>query len=254
MTSQPKTAPAPSQSESAAANTAETAATAAPLDRSSAEWRGQFGVLPSPYQQSGAAPVAEARKRSPAAFIAGSIAVLSVVGLIAYGYFPSQRAGKPNKAGESRTGAAAASRRSIKNKRGKVAKASSVSPARAPAARSAAVVAKKAPVPVKAAAKPLAVPRPVIAAPKVVRAAAAAVPKAVRPQPQRQKPQPPIVRSAPAPVAVVATPRPEPKAAIVKPAARPAAKPAPPQQLPKASRPNSESIESDGTNPLGLPQ
>lgn len=263
MTSQPKTTSGPS--ENAAGNTADTAGGDTPLDRSSAEWRSQFGVLPSAYQQSGAArpslvrgrgavppvpPSEETQKRSPGAFIVGAIAVFGVAGLIAYGYLPSQRAGNPNKGGKIPTEAVIASGSSVKNTRGKIAP----TPSPSPSARPAAVVTKTSPV--KVTAKSVPVPRPTIAASRAVRAAAVIAPKAAKPeptpQPRRERPQPQVVRSAPAPVVVVATPRSEPKAAA-KPVAKPAPRPAPPQQLPKASRPNSD-VESDGINPLGLPQ
>jgi hypothetical protein len=269
VTSQPQTSPGPGQNE----NTADNLDAPAPLDRSSAEWKSQFGVLPSARQNQNPStgpastpgrgivpptPVREApTKKNPVSFIVGSIALLGVAGLIAYGYLPSRQAAELKKEDKEPKKAAIASGNAVKRVRDRTAGLSSPSPAvRSTSAPAIAIIPTPAPLPSVAA-------RPAVVKPTEEIERAVPSPRAVptrkpepaaTPRPRREPTS--RVREAPAVIAA-ATPRPEPKpkpTPLPKVAVKPKPKPIPAQQLPKASRSTSESIESDGTNPLGLPQ
>ncbi|MES2459632.1 MAG: hypothetical protein V4671_03555 [Armatimonadota bacterium] len=138
MTPQPQPAYSTSQNE----NGAESVGTPRPLDRNSEEWRSQFGVLPSAYQQGAAARPAptrggradssrrsseSSRKSGFFSFLVAVVGMVVVGGLIAYGYGPSQQAGKP-KTEPKVSHAVAVSGTTVKRLQGKTAVAPSAAP------------------------------------------------------------------------------------------------------------------------------
>ena len=268
MTTQPQRNADPEHADDAA--TAGTTGEGAPLDRSSPEWRSQFGVLPSaqrsqpaPLQTRGA--VKKPEKKSPASFIVGALAVIGVGGIIAYGYngyVPSrQRAEtKHEKPEAGKTIVAVSSGSAVKKRLDAVKKAPP------PAPTPAATPTPQAIRPPVSSAKP-AVMRAKPASPSAAEASPRPVqtsePQKPTPTPrlQRAAPKAPIIRTAPASTPAVAqavvprleqkpaSPKPEPVKAVVKPKPRPTLHP-----LPEIPPPHQEGIESDGTNPLDIPR
>ncbi len=245
-----------------------------PLDRSSAEWRSQFGVLPSPWQQYATTrPVpgkgqrimppsgeVEARgNQNPLSILVGIAGVILVGVLIAYGYLPSQQAEGQKKAGENASQGIATASAYVKRPRDKAAAVHSpaVTATTAPRATSAPAAPGKQSVKVtKSAAGQRRAPRET-PAPRTAVARMAGDPKRVvaAPRSRREALKTPTRRmQAAAVIAVAATPRPEAKPFATKAVVKSTPKPVVEQQLPATPRPNPESSDPGGTNPLGLPQ
>ena len=267
MTTQPQINADPEQNRSK--NSAEDTVTTdtpgahVPLDKSSPEWRSQFGVLPSaqrsqraPIQTRGVAQKQE--KKSPASFFLGALAVLGVGGIIAYGYMPSRQKTepKPEKPKSGKSVVAISSGSTVKKLRDAVKNAppSAATPAAKPTAQPTPWAVRPSASPAKQTAHPAAkaTPRP-LETPEPRKPTAT-------PPPHRAAPKAPVNRAAPAsPPAVAqaaprpqqkpASPKPEPVKAVVKPKPKPTLHP-----LPEIPPPHQEGIESDGTNPLDIPR
>jgi hypothetical protein len=274
VTSQPQTPSGSDPYENMGDNTAKQV----PLDRSSAEWRSQFGVLPSARQQyAGTRPASEqshratrsgvaaetSRKNNPVSFIAAIAGIVLVGGLIAYGYRPSQQAGgqkkveRPVSASPKGTVASGGSGAAVKKRPSKT--AAVPSPVVAPAAVRRAAIAP-APVvepSVKASVKTVveSVPKPrrttrVVSGPQVatVRPPETRKQVAATPRPRRESPKTPPVLKSPTPAAPVATPSVTATAAAATP--RPERTPIPTPSVPKAVvRPPRKPVTEQPTAP-----
>jgi hypothetical protein len=269
MTFHPQSSSGPRQNENNGNNTARPV----PLDRSSAEWRSQFGVLPSAWQQyrttrpapgHGALSVAAAnpakKNKNPLSFLTAIAGIVVVAGLLAYGYFPlqetdGQRKGEP---ALSRGRGAIGSSVSFEKLRNRTADHST---APAPAVLSTAVSARaltavKPPVKTASARRPR---RAVRASPRPQAAIAGSGETGKQditaPRARREAPKAPAVRAtAVAAAAPLATaPRLQRASSPLNTRAEPSPAPVT-QQSQSAPRPSTESSFQNGTNPLGLPQ
>ena len=269
MTTQPQVNADPEQNRSE--NTADGAVTAeklverVPLDKSSSEWRSQFGVLPS-VQRSQSAPILtrgtaakKLEKRSPTSFIFGALAVIGVGGLIAYGYMPSREKAEPKKEKLESRKAVVASGSTVKKLRDVVKKAQP--PVTPPAAKPTPQAVRPSVPPAKPSvvkAQPTA--HTAVASPRPFQILEPRKPTTAPPGPRRAVPKPTTAHEAPAsPQAVTQTaPRPAPKPASPKPeTVKTAVKPKPKltlHPLPEIPPPHQDGIESDGINPLDIPR